>query len=93
MTVGEVVALAASEWGEGARVAHDGLQSFPEIKTLALDSRRIQHELGYVESWDLPQIIRRTIKWYRKALGGADAWTLSQRQIDDYLTSAVRTRA
>ena len=93
MTVGEVAALAASVWGEGARVAHDGLQSFPEVKTLTLDSRRIRHELGYVESWDLPQVIRRTIKWYRKALGGADAWTLSQRQIDDYLASAVRTRA
>src|SRR5262249_5190995 len=84
MTVGEVAALAASVWGEGACV--DGLQSFPEAKTLTLDSRRIRHELGYVESWDLPQILSRTMKWYRKALGCADAWTLSQREIDDYLT-------
>jgi nucleoside-diphosphate-sugar epimerase len=89
MTVGELAALAAAAWGEGARVAHDGLQSFPETKTLTLDSRRIRHELGYVESWDLPQIIRRTMRWYREALGGADAWTASQRQIDDYLGTAV----
>ena len=76
MTVGEVVALAASAWGKGARVAHDGVQAYPETEPLTLDSQRIRTELGYAESWDLPQIIARTMAWYREALAGADAWAL-----------------
>ena len=89
MTVGEVAALAASAWGGGARVVHDGVRSFPEAEVLTLDSRRIRSELGYAEAWDLPQIVARTMEWYRSALAGADAWALSRRQIDDYFSASV----
>jgi CDP-glucose 4,6-dehydratase len=89
MTVGEVAALAAAAWAEGARVVHDGVSAFAESKDLALDSRRIRRALGYAEPWDMPQILARTMDWYRHTLVGGDAWTLSERQIDDYLSATV----
>jgi CDP-glucose 4,6-dehydratase len=89
MTVDEVAALAASAWGKGARVVHDGVQAFPETDLLTLDSRRIRAELGYAEPWDLPQILARTMEWYREALAGADAWALARHQIDDYVAATA----
>lgn len=88
MTVGEVAMLAATAWGDGARVVHDGPIAFPETDRLTLDSRRIRTELGFAESWDLPGLLARTIEWYRRTLAGSDAWALTRRQIDDYLASA-----
>jgi CDP-glucose 4,6-dehydratase len=87
MTVGEVAALAASAWSNEARVVHDGVPAFPETELLTLDSRRVRTELGHAEPWDLPQILARTMEWYREALSGADAWALAQHQIDDYLAA------
>ena len=92
MTVGEVVALAASAWGKGARVAttafrlpgnQDAYAGFPPhpARNLAMPSRGTCRKSS-----------ARTMEWYRKALGGADAWALARHQIDDYLAAtAVRT--
>lgn len=85
MTVGEVAAIAASAWGMGASVVHDGAITFPETDRLMLDSSRIRTELGYAEAWSLSEVLARTIEWYREALDGVDAWTLTCRQIDEYL--------
>ena len=89
MTVGKVATLAASIWGDGASVVHDGPIAFPETDRLTLDSRRIRTELGFAASWDLPELLARTVEWYRQTLAGADAWALTCRQIDDYLASAA----
>ena len=87
MTVGEVAALAASAWGDGARVIHDGAKEFAEAAILTLNSQRIRTELGYAEPWTLPQILARTMEWYRRVLAGDDAWALCEREIDDYLAA------
>jgi len=93
MTVDEIASLAALAWGKDAQVVHDGVQAFPETELLAIDSGRIRKELGFVEAWDLPQLVARTIEWYRQALGGGDAWSLSRRQIEQYLAASARDAA
>lgn len=89
MTVGQIATLAASAWGAGAEVIRDKAVFFPESQILTLSSQRIRRELGFAEPWDLPQILLRTMTWYRRALAGDDAWALSQHEIDDYLAAAV----
>lgn len=84
MSVGEVADLAAACWGDGARIEHDSHHSFPETEHLAIDSHRIRSELGYAQPWTLPQILNRTMQWYRQALNGGDTWELTCRQIDNY---------
>jgi CDP-glucose 4,6-dehydratase len=91
MTVGEVAAVAASAWGNDARVVTDGERTFEEAGILTLSSQRIRREMGFVEPWDLPTIIFRTMRWYRHALGGEDAWTLAEKEIADYFAAAPAT--
>jgi CDP-glucose 4,6-dehydratase len=88
--VGEIARLAAAAWGPDARIVHDTRPSFAETEKLVLDSSRIRSELRYAEPWPLAEIVSRTIDWYRAALRGDDAWTLTGAQIDDHFSETSR---
>jgi nucleoside-diphosphate-sugar epimerase len=89
MTVGDVAALAASAWGDPARVVTDAERAFEEAGILTLSSQRIRRDLGFAEPWDLPAIIGRTMAWYRRTLAGEDGWMLSEREIGDYFAAPI----
>ena len=57
---GEVVCVRADELPERMRIEFDAGQDF------AVDSRRIRRELGYRESVEFDEALRRTIDWERE---------------------------
>lgn len=93
LTVGEVADLAASAWGASASVVRGSDAAFAETEVLTIDSRRARATLGYEQPWSLPQVVGRTIEWYRQALRGDDAWKLSLRQINAYFGACASFKA
>jgi CDP-glucose 4,6-dehydratase len=85
VAVETLAAMFADAWEEGeARIDHDGPHEFPETQFLALDPSRAQQELAMCSPWSLREAVERTAYWYRQALAGADAWSMTLDQIDDY---------
>jgi len=79
-----VAELAASKFGGGKVVFGAAQNALHEAKTLRLDSSKSRIQLGVKPVWSLQESIKRTMKWYRKFLDGADARKLCLADIDDY---------
>jgi nucleoside-diphosphate-sugar epimerase len=67
--VSEIVAAIAAEAGSGTVAAGDLPDREGEPAVIAGDSRRLQLEVGFRPSIDLPAGIRETVAWHRAALG------------------------
>jgi CDP-glucose 4,6-dehydratase len=84
-TVGDVAALAAGLWGEGAEVVRAPSQDNPpEAGLLRLDSSRARIELGWRPRWSLRQMLEQTIAWHRAWLDGKNMAELSREQLRAY---------
>jgi CDP-glucose 4,6-dehydratase len=93
VTVGTLGDMIAAEWADGARVAREGTRTYPETHFLAIDGAKARAELGVVSPWDLEAIVGRTVDWYKGALAGKDAWTLTMDQIEAYAAGRDRMLA
>ena len=86
-TVGEVAAVAARLWGDGARVEHAPATENPhEAGVLRLDSARARDALDWKPRWSLADALERTVAWQRAWSRGADMAAVSSDQIRAYET-------
>ena len=83
-TVGQVARMAGDVWGGGEVALGLSPTGFHEAKLLTLDTSNTRNTLGYEPVWGLPESVRRTISWYRRALDGASARSLCEEDIDAF---------
>lgn len=86
-TVQQVVALAVKNWGSGRCEAVGG-KTHHEAGLLALDISKARQKLAWAPTWDTPQAISETVKWYREA-GSMDSYELCIQQIEAFETSRL----
>ena len=72
-TVREVIELAREGWGGGGVTYTENPAGPHEAGLLALDTRRAAERLGLTGRWGLSEAVRRTMRWYRQLIDGADA--------------------
>ncbi|HWT99121.1 MAG TPA: CDP-glucose 4,6-dehydratase [Terriglobales bacterium] len=87
--VGWIAQRMAAIWGATARVEIQPDEQIFEEKLLALDSAKAQTELRWQPRWRLDQALERTTLWYKHFYDGKDVWTLTERQIGDFLGEAA----
>lgn len=88
--VASVAEQFVRHWGEGVswRLSDDAVTGGHEAGFLAVDSSLARRQLGWLPRWRVGEALARTAHWYRDHAGGADARTLMDRDIDDYLKAA-----
>lgn len=84
VTVRQIAGRFAAAWGDDATISEDGSANYPEAGFLGLDSSRARRELSWSSPWDIGESIARTADWYKTALGGGDAWSMTLDQIRAY---------
>ncbi|MCH7225723.1 CDP-glucose 4,6-dehydratase [Verrucomicrobiaceae bacterium E54] len=83
--VGEVAAMIAEIWGEGASVLADPGRDEPhEAGLLKLDSSKARSRLGWRPRWGLRKSLEKTVEWHRAFLAGEDMSAVTLRQIEDF---------
>ncbi len=75
-TVGELVELAISSYGQGQMLLGAGDDGLHETAWLALEVAKARSLLGVRPCWALPQAVARTMHWYRQFAQGQDARAL-----------------
>ena len=88
--VGRLARLLAAEWGSGAQVRADAAAEYPESAYLAIDNSRAKRELGLHGAWPIERAVAATVAWYKTALEGGDAWTLTLSQIAEHQAELSR---
>ncbi|MBV8568866.1 MAG: CDP-glucose 4,6-dehydratase [Methylobacteriaceae bacterium] len=83
-TTRQLAGLAATAWGDGARVVETETAMFPETEFLALDGAKARRQLGWRSAWTLEQTVAHSVEWYRAVLRGEDAWAKTMQHIDAY---------
>lgn len=84
-TVRDVVGLAQTAFGRGQVQWGDGLEGPHEAGLLTLDTSLARAKLGVQSVFPLAEAIEMTMHWYRDFSEGADAATLCQRDIAQYI--------
>lgn len=84
-TVGAVLGLAGSEYGEASTEYATAPDGPPEAQTLALDPARARTDLSISAQWGLEETVARTARWYRGFDAGRPARELCQADCSAYL--------
>jgi len=79
--VGQVATLAAQLWGGGAHWDLDGQNHPHEANLLALDTSKMQRELGWRGRLGFRDAVAWTIDWEKRVHQGADVLTVTREQI------------
>lgn len=82
--VRRVCERAAEFWGTDSRWRVDEAIQPHEAAALNLDSSKARARLGWRPRWTLSRALDATIRWYRAFHDGADARSLTLRQIREY---------
>jgi CDP-glucose 4,6-dehydratase len=82
--VRDLVELACAAYGEGTVTYSDDSEGPHESAWLALDTAKVKNALGASPTWTLIEAVKRTMVWYRKQRGGADARQLCAADISDF---------
>ncbi|GLQ47114.1 CDP-glucose 4,6-dehydratase [Dyella lipolytica] len=86
-SVGDVAQAMADMWGMNASVELCSSEVNPhETATLSLDSSRAQKLLGWRPRWPLTRALKETVAWQRHWIEGNDMRSISESQIESYLT-------
>lgn len=75
-TVGEVLRLARSSYGQGETARAPDNDGLHETAWLGLEVAKARSALGFQPRWALPEAVARTMHWYRAFGQGADARAL-----------------
>lgn len=84
-SVQHMVELAAKSWGTEVEWTASKELSVRESLWLALDSTRIERELGWRGRLNLQESVEWTVKWHQSVQTGQDAQQVSRNQIRRYL--------
>ena len=84
-SVQHVVELASESWGAEVEWTVSKTPSVDETRWLALDSNRIERELGWRGRLNLQQAVEWTVQWHHSVHRGEDAQRVSRNQICRYL--------
>jgi len=89
-TVTEVANLAATIWGDGARVESEPAGNDPhEAGLLSLDISQARTGLNWAPRWALTEALEKTVAWHRAWKDRRDMLAVSRSQIDAYRASRV----
>lgn len=77
-TVRAVIELAREAYGKGEILYGTGDVGPHEAGWLVLEIAKARHGLGVRPRWGLEETVRRTMDWYRRFAGGADARKLCE---------------
>jgi CDP-glucose 4,6-dehydratase len=84
--VGQVIDLFARHWGGGTEIVPQPGDHPHEAALLTLDSTAAMETLGWRPRLSLDEALRWSADWYRLAALGGDMTSLSQEQINHYLS-------
>ncbi|MDR2034469.1 MAG: CDP-glucose 4,6-dehydratase [Helicobacteraceae bacterium] len=87
-SVGSVATMIVDRWGEGAKMweFEGDAENIKEEETLGIDSKKAKFYLGWDNKLDLERVIDWTIGWEKEVFNGADARSVSQRQVKEFLS-------
>ncbi len=80
-TVRHVLGLARAAYGQGEIAWASGNRDAHEAAWLSLEVTRARNRLGVTPRWNMVECVNRTMNWYRRLAGGADAATLCVEDI------------
>ena len=90
---GELVNLFCDEWNNlhpGDAVREDRSDGGPhEANFLKLDNTKIKSIFGWENRLDMNQTMEKTVEWYDTYLTGKELLTVTEKQIEEYLTKKV----
>jgi CDP-glucose 4,6-dehydratase len=84
-TVGDVVRLAALEWGPQARWTGEQMAHPHEATLLNLDASKARARLGWRPRWSLETAMNQTVRWYKGLAAGDDMRDLTRAQIGEFM--------
>lgn len=87
--VSEVVESLKRLWGRGAVWKVDKRVKPYEARLLSLNSARAWGTLGWRPTWDVEEMLARTVEWYRAFYRGSNMHSLSLEQIAAYEAAVV----
>ena len=87
--VSEVVESLKRLWGKGADWKIDQRIKPYEARLLSLNSARAWGSLGWRPTWDVEEMLVRTVDWYRQFYNGANMHSISLEQIAAYEKSVI----
>jgi len=85
-TVRVVIEQARTAFGRGQTIFGDGNAGPHEAGWLALETAKVRETLSISPQWPLMETVQRTMVWYRAHQQGADARSLCETEIAEYLT-------
>jgi CDP-glucose 4,6-dehydratase len=74
-------------WGSGRVEIVERDAALYEAGLLHLNVDKAKHAMGWVQRWAFDRAVAETVSWYAALHGGADAATVSRRQIAGYMSS------
>jgi CDP-glucose 4,6-dehydratase len=88
VSVRHVIEHAQKDFGYGATNFAEQTDGPHEAGLLHLDTDLALTQLGIRPRWQLAQALEKSMQWYKKCLDGADARSLCEADIQDFLVSA-----
>jgi CDP-glucose 4,6-dehydratase len=88
VSVRHVIEHAQKAFGYGATNFAEQTDGPHEAGLLHLDTDLALTQLGIRPRWQLAQALEKSMQWYKKCLDGADAHSLCEADIQDFLVSA-----
>jgi CDP-glucose 4,6-dehydratase len=85
-TVHQLTQQLVSDWGSGEIIVDKLPNQAYEATLLHLSIDKARMRLGWSPRWTVDKAIRECAIWYKSVLEGADAYSVSSRQIDDYMS-------
>jgi CDP-glucose 4,6-dehydratase len=89
----ELASLLCKTWGRGEVIVQANPNQPHEAGLLKLDSSKARVQLGWSPVWNVSDAVSATVEWYREFSQGAEAWELTQRQLESYCRAAREQRA
>jgi len=84
-TVEDVARALIKVWGEGEIRVTRRENDPPEAGLLHLNCDKAHHTLGWYPRWGFEKTVEQTARWYKSVSEGADAESVTRRQIIEYM--------
>jgi len=92
-TVEQVVNRVIEIWGSGKLVVKRDPNAPHEDHWLQLNCDRANHYLHWAPTWNYPDTMRETVKWYKSFCDGQDVAALTDAQLEAYMKRWEEVRA
>ncbi|WP_026691192.1 CDP-glucose 4,6-dehydratase [Alteribacter aurantiacus] len=87
--VSYIIETLCEKWEKSLKITHDETTLYHETKTLMLDCTKAHKVLHWAPKWEIDIALEKVVQWFKAVSKGADARSVTEEQIMDYLKGRV----